>query len=285
MSIKTISFPILSLLALSSTQGQSFIGPDNGDWGTASNWSPAAVPSGVDIFINNTKIIDINSAVPDIQNLNITNNGTINTVNVKAGGDITMTGSTTVGAGLTGGEAYLNIMGGTLKSASLFGGFSADAAVGNINVSGGTLDLSGASLNIGTVGATNFTVTGSNIDQMIAQNGVIGANSNMTFDFTSSGLGIKELDIVGLLTVQSGATLTISTSGFSGGLGSYTLIDAGALSGVFTNIVFEGDYTGNVTQGPAGDVVVDFTAVPELSSTGFLLGLGSLGIVLLRRRS
>lgn len=157
---------------------------------------------------------------------------------------------------------------------------------GTFTISGGSVSSSGA-IRVG--GSTafakgNFTVTGTSAS-VSADSMTLDATSTLRFNFGSTG--VDDIALTNALTIIDGAKLVADGTSFSGGAGTYQLIDAGSISGGFlvgdiTLQHFAGftcslSYLGN-------DVSLTLTAIPEPATYATLAGLGILGFAVCRRR-
>jgi len=276
------------LLVGSSHAATTWTGTVDSNFGTAGNWdngSPGNVDGVANINNGNTVNLASNYTGANTYTLAVGGNSTLN-----ASADFTATGLAIQNTGtvnLTGGAYVLP------KTSASNNGVGADGVL-NIS-SGGTLNISGGShqFNERSVINGNFNVTGSSATIRMNQ---IGSATGGSFNFTMDSTGVSS--IVGDLGFSwlsiAGASLNVDGSAYSGGAGSYTLVDSnnfGAMmsagSIAVTGLGTEGiDYNVVITDiagGGVGRDTIILNVVPEPSSTA-LLGLGGLALVLRRRK-
>lgn len=168
------------------------------------------------------------------------------------GGDII------VGSGGSSGQAYVgqatspgaigvfNLSGGTFKASSLSLGTGASGS-GTITQTGGTLDLmtapSGAgSMVIGPVGtgsysiqngifnAVNLSITNGSFNvkngATITLTGDLNLGGPGSIDFTFDSTGDSTINVGGVVALDPAAEINVDGSAYTGGAGSFTLIDA-----------------------------------------------------------
>ena len=177
-------------------------------WSSGLNWDTNIAPtSAQDVVINSGVAVVLESAGATANNLSLGSNATsgisasvvagTGTLSVSNGGDLTVTGTTTVGDGQDG---TLNLIGGLVDSGGDIIGGTANSTV---TLAGGTLELNGN--NLGTVG-----------------------NLITTLNFASGTLrNVAEINNgTGLIKNLNGTLVMEGTNAYSGG----TTIDAGASS-------------------------------------------------------
>jgi hypothetical protein len=171
------------------------------------------------------------------------NNGTEN-----VGGTVKATGSITVGN-----NATINLGGGTLNAtggisdAGKISGFGtltgAITGAGSVTASGGTLDITGNIANNSTV---TFNIANS-ASSILKIDGTVGTGDTFTFlgnaggiDFNNAGkltTTISGLDVgtsattpLDFIDILGGRTIVLSTNGFTGTSGSFTLSDGSVIT-------------------------------------------------------
>lgn len=167
----------------------------------------------------------------------------------------------------TGGVAYLTISnGGHVQADDLF----AMRGAGALHMAGGTLDIAGV-LDVADPASTlgfNLTATGF---QGITAAGALFDGTNLTI-----GLGFQpEIDDLFVLIDVAGTGLISGELAYDGtllGEGDTFLVTDGAFEQLFS-----------VTYGQDGNNLA-ITAIPEPSAWALLLGVGAIGLVVLRRR-
>jgi fibronectin-binding autotransporter adhesin len=237
------SASILAALALaslnrtSSATSRSYIGPNNGNFNTAGNWTGSVVPqNGDDVFFGNTNPnnvtgtmdINLNTSTNTLDSLTINSTAFPSYVYVteSAGGALLVTNAETIGTTETDNAFIQN--GGTNSAGSL------NVGSGSIN---NTYALSGTStsltvlgtMSLGASGSGLFNQTGGTVTVHLMNSGVnvglvtLGANSSGFGTYLLSG-GLLDADnvLVGtaggaLFSVSNGATMasdfiTISTT-------------------------------------------------------------------------
>jgi hypothetical protein len=124
LSVKRLSLALLFLCTVTIIQAQrTWVGANNGTWGTAANWNPASVPTATDavtITSGVNVVVNINNAVAASINLGTASNNT-STLTFNPGSQVTVSGAITLGgnnANRIGSIVMTN--GGTLKAGSIF---------------------------------------------------------------------------------------------------------------------------------------------------------------------
>ena len=206
----------------------------SGNWSLPANWDPNTVPNATQAFIGNGGTVTVDSAVPNVGAVDT--DGLIvkgaSTLNIITGGSLTSLGAGNIGdgtagtlnisdgsltfnqhfnLGVNGGVGVVNQTGGTVTVGSqwLAIGLGAGAAGSIYDISGGTLNTSAASLEVGADRAAELKVSGT---------------GTVTAGFI--GIGLRS-GSNGLLT-QTGGTVTASEivvaggQGTSGQFGTYT---------------------------------------------------------------
>ena len=194
-----------------------------------------------------------------------------------------------LGANANNGGGHIVQTGGDLVGLDFtVGSSSAATSRSTHTISSGDVSLTG---NYGANSLGDVIVTGSMVAISAANinfNETNGVGSTLTFSFDSAGIG--SFTTAGAFSASGSSLLEINAAGYTPVVGNtFTLIDAAGGYTAFdtNNITVNGfgtegaDYT--LTQDLAGSGDLVLTVVPEPSSTA-LLGLGSLGLLLRRRR-
>ncbi len=286
-------------LASESRANSRVADPAGGNWGSVATWTggtglPGSVTNDL-VIIRNQSHVTLNSNVNGPMGISAVTLGALNAVpvlNIEDGAVLDITGGLEVirSGNIANTTTVVNMTGGTITSGSLL----LNGAAGNTNVSA-TFNFSGGSF---TTGATSvgYTATGATagIFNVIGSAGTMSGTSlavNLagTMKFTLDATGVSALGYSGAATFASGSTLTIDGSGYTGGIGTITLINAGSLVGdlgsindsitgfnpaFITNLVWD---AGN------GDLLLNISAVPE-PQTYAMLGLAMLVIFAAVRR-
>jgi MYXO-CTERM domain-containing protein len=301
-------------LAASEARGASIVfNVANGDWNTASNWSPTtSVPgtTAVDIaFIRGNRVANIdaptapnNSPTSGIDIVRIGEAATglgPGTLNIGAGGTLTTIRDIEVMRRGTLADAHgtLNLTGGSIDVGGTF-----YIGAGTTNNSGngtGTLNASGTSSIVGsmTIGTTSqddgsgtFNVIGNGVsfgdggaakalivNDFGAINFNLGSTVGPTWNFAASPV-----------TFNAGAGLVVDGTNYTGPDGTFTLINGLSLVGTAATV---DESTVNFAPGRAATINFDtasgdvtLTVTPEPASAGVLAVAGLLAIGSRRRR-
>lgn len=250
---------------------------------TAANWGESdTLPDGDDIAginINSTLSHSSGNAVPNalhIQNTNGTatmnfDGGTITTGNVNVGHNDT--------SAATDGRGILNVSAGTFTANNVNVGAN-NYAIGVLNISGGTFSVNNIIVdqNADTQGFINIsgtpTISGNNL--------TLNENADLSFALTATG--VADITLAGTFDVNTGADLSVDASAYTGGSGTYELIQFGTLG----DSMWASSAVTGLSGGLTGSIVFDsdsmnLVIIPE-PTTSALLGLVSLGLIVRRRR-
>lgn len=162
----------VSVLGLASNAFAADWNDADGDWSVATNWFPEAVPGAADAVTINVADADvaISSDVGTIAGLTMASaaGGTNMSLTVGVGGSLAMSGNATIGNGtLCAGQSTLNITGGSLSTNRLRLANSTpndEAHKQVLNMTAGTLTITGAHLGIGQHGRASAFVSGGTIN-------------------------------------------------------------------------------------------------------------------------
>jgi hypothetical protein len=170
------------------------------DWNTASNWSPARVPTGTDnAKLNNGGTATVTGSAPTFTALFVSS-GALGTgiVNVNSGGalnvsaDVVNNESVVVGNGGTS-TAQLNVSGtGLLTEAGAGNFYVGSASPGIVNQTGGTVNLftnqsANSWLRIGAGANGTYTLSSGSLTTTNASNDLVLGNTGVTGTFNLNG--------------------------------------------------------------------------------------------------
>jgi hypothetical protein len=248
--IALISTAVGALPCLAFAQTTYTWNGGSGDWNTATNWTPNAVPSG---FAN----VDITSTLGLNQTITYDYTGPAVTLSTfildNTGGGSAIFAMTSSGLALDSNFLYVGYSGvglwtqnvGSDVSSQLAVGYN-HGAVGNYALSGGTLAITtnSANENVGYSGTGSFNQTGgANSCGTLT----LGANSGGTGSYAlSSGSLVAGIENIGLsgfgLFTQAGGSNTVGTLTLGDTKGTYAL-QAGTLSVGLLNYYSGGTFT------------------------------------------
>ena len=225
ISALTLLTGVAVMVPARSWAQSTWLGGISTDWSTAGNWNPSGVPSGVDAIINTssgniaTVSTDVTAMQPNTLRLG---DGASGTMNMLAGGSITVSGETWIG-NTSSGVGTNNISGGTYTSTSWFA-VGRGGGKGTVNMTGGTLVVNNNPLGVGldanSVGVFNQssgTVTDNN-QLFVGNNDQGGSQNSATYNLSggsitvNSWLVIGRHNTVGVLNI-SGGSMTKTDSG------------------------------------------------------------------------
>ena len=295
-SIKFVLPILASALALQSSHAAAvnFDGGAGGtgtDYNTGANWSSDNVPgsavsdrafigAGFDVTLD-TAVTTPNALNDTIIGINGAASGSAR-LTVNAGGSVNLSG-TTIGYNRDG---ELAVAGGTVNTSALgIGGYTDDGFAGILNVSSGTINVSGSIQS--TFDAATLDLSGGAINAAGLTLNAGAGNDGTTFnwDFTSGASTL--ITVSGNQLNLRDSDMNFDLSGL--GVGEYTLIQNNGTGIVdFTgDITFTPGYTASVnfSGNASGDnLVLSVTAIPEPGSYALLAGLSGLVFVMVRRR-
>ncbi len=207
--------PLEERMLLAAVSGVSWIGPANGYWDVAANWSSGVVPGPTDdVTINTGSPATVAIQSGDLESVHTLTTADDDTLaltggSLAIGANSTLTGSLS----LSGGAVNVG-SGATLTLAGATNTWSGGSVAGSLAGSGsGTVSLAGGQLNLGTGGATFDFPTG----MFQWTSGTIALNSQ-----TLTNTGVMTLANTSGVVLNGGGLLanqgTIDVTG-SGGLG------------------------------------------------------------------
>ena len=246
-SMKLICLGMFFVASFSFGQTRTWTGATSSNWNTASNWTPASVPTNVNdvVILNTTNKPIISIAGAECANLTINNTGTnSNVLTINSPGTLNVTGAITISAPTGTGtkNSVLNVSNGILTAASIsMSDSGSDTRDSEILITSGIVNISG--------------------------NIVMAGNSNRN-DITFSSTGI--INIAGTITggtlIPSTGTVNYNRSG-NQTVGSYTynnltLSGSGTktTTGVIVNSVLsmEGTATASVAPTYGGSATLQY---------------------------
>ena len=230
-------------------------------WNSDLNWDTNIPPtSAQDVVINSGFSVVLESAGATANNLSLGSNATsgfsasvvagTGTLSVSTGGDLTVTGTTTVGDGQDG---TLNLIGGLFDS----GGNIVDGtAASTVTLAGGTLELNGNELgtaanpietlnlasgtlrNIGGINGGTGIIK--NLNGTLIMEGTNAYSGGTTIDAGTIALGANDvLPSTGAVTINTGGSLDLAT--FTNTVGTVTL-SGGTIEGSTGVLTSTSDY-------------------------------------------
>lgn len=228
-------------------------------------------------------------ATTGIGNLIITNSGALATLTVsnaatrtfagRIGGALALTKTGAALLTLTGSNTYTGVT--TINDGTLsINGLGLNSA---ITVAGGAIGGTGVVGNV-TINSGGRLSPGNSIGTLTVSNLTLDTGALLAFELGATNNSDKVLAL-GTLTLnnQDFSSFTFSTNaGF--GIGLYTLIDATATNGTFTEISTNNffGYSATLSVGGADGKDLTLNVVPE-PGAGALVGAGLLAMLLLRR--
>lgn len=286
---------IAGLFSIGAMAGNSFAanvfwnGSSNGNFNEASNWGGAVPGAGDAAFIRS----EVNN--PVYQNAQ---DRTVGRLSMGLGGSATSLwrldingGSinTTVGSNNIGqqsaGTVVLNVQGGAFTATN---GIGAGGGGGDtfINLSSGSLSVANASFGTNTGNAT-LNIIG---DAALSATGggfTFGSNGTLGFEFSSTGVTSLDLNF---LTANT-ATLDVDLSNYTGGAGTFTLVDANSdnqgqeFNSIFSTVnLTEGAWAGSFVTQDLNTDLITVTVIPEPEAFSMLLGLSVTLLLFIHRR-
>lgn len=277
---------IISLIGFSGPVHAVISVAGNLNWTNTAIWFGGVVPVATDpVNIRNGSVITVNSYDPCSYitlGEGLTSTGT---VNVVSGGNLAVTSYIQLGrTSVSNARGWLNISGGTVSASNIDIGKTISTvkpSSGYLTISGGTLS---ASLNVGSATANDtadiVTVIGSSAT-------ISGVNLDLyqtaTLNFIFDAAGISKMAYSGTFSNYTGSTIIIDGSAYTGGANTFDLITAGTLTAQNSTVIltnFANTATLNWGTEPG---IVSVSIIPEPATIG-MLGLGTLAIILFRRR-
>lgn len=252
---------------------KTWVGANNGNWNTGSNWSPSGAPgAGDNVIISNSHNINVNTSAT-INRLTITGNAAVTfTANgaartitidnsgssIDSGSSLTLVGTTggggtrTMGLAYTGSNQTMQIAGTLILTPTAAGSFytatnSVTTVTGSIVRTGGNITSTASNLSFSAIGTYQHAMNGSTIP-----NATWNANSTclvtgITSTIPSAGLGQSFGNFTWNCTGQTGAINNLA--GASGGLTS--------INGDFTILSTNGQTLNLNNSGTARTISVD----------------------------
>jgi hypothetical protein len=221
------------------------------DWNTAGNWSQARVPANGDQPTVTGHTAVVSAAVPGVGETTIGNGGT---VQVTAGGSLTVAGDVSVGSG---GAGSLTIDGGAF---SWSGRLWSLANNGSVTISG-----------------TSATVTGTRNDGGAG----IEIQNNASLNFVMGATAVSPLTLSGnaKAAIAGSSILTVDGSAYTGGTGTIALVTHNGYAGVGTfgtvTITGFGGITGSVEYAAnAVNLVLAYADVVPIANPSFEVDSG-----------
>ncbi len=256
----------------------SWMGSD-GDWGTATKWTPTTVPNGIDevaTFQSNpgtARSITLTTVAPTVGTLSYTStlNYTISTpganvltlqvssgsatISASAGGvnvisaPITLTSSVSHTQGATGSFTFsgaLSSTGGYTKLGTgtvQFSGTSANTYAGLTTVSAGTLQLN-KTAGVDAIAAGGVTINGGTLEHLasnqINNSAAVTLSSGGTWNLGTFNETIGSFTFSGGTLTQSSGTLTLSGTGTSLTMGNNATIPGRLVFSAAGNVTYNG---------------------------------------------
>ncbi|NNM28640.1 MAG: hypothetical protein HKO57_03905, partial [Akkermansiaceae bacterium] len=232
---------LLFVAGLPAGAATNIFTPATGTWNLTTNWTLGAVPTSADTaFINSARVATVAANAPDVGSINLGN-----TADPTASGliiEANLTTNSLFVATAAGALAEVVQTGGTMTINSAFG-ISANgtaAASGTYTISGGALDFSGATLNVGGSAPGTLTVDGSAVGS-VAGNGMnVGAQGTVRFNLAQ--FGVTPINITTNVNVNATGQLVVDGTAYEGLDGYFPLITYDAIGPQFdpANVTFIG---------------------------------------------
>lgn len=243
----------------------NWIGPDNGRWGTAANWSTGIVPSsGDDVSLSGSQIVLFDVASSTIKSLTLSPDGNLETAlrlleadySLNISGDLRVMGGDQSGLTLTGSNVVTSVQG------TVYIGEEAHTSTGT-----GIRVREGATFNVAKGQTTTINVA-LGADGGL---GVNGASSNASLDILLLGLD----NALGTVHVGDGGTLTTGVTNMGIGTGEgYVEVYNGATWATDGSITSGVDGLGTITLKGGGTLRFDegssLILAQNVGSTGYL---------------
>jgi hypothetical protein len=211
----------------------------SGNWSLGSNWAPATVPGATDdVLIRDQRWGVVDSDVGDVLSLVLGDSAKEGALNIHSGGSLGVLGSLVVSGPVSPYPSYYSHSAGDVAIADDFV-IGDDGLGGSAFFSSGSLTV-GAVLKVGAIAGSKdsiFSVKGGG-GSVVAESLEVGAAGTVEFDFLGGGV-VKTLNVSQSIGLSSGSTLVVSGAA-SVVAGDYVLIDGASISGIFTNVEFDG---------------------------------------------
>lgn len=206
------------------------------------------------------------------------------TLTVETGATVNTTSGINVSQGVNGNGANITQDSGSNVNIGSTLSMSNNVTTGGTSfytIAGGTLDIT-SNLNVGTAHAATFAVQGDS--STVNVGGALNAELNSIFNFAFGATGTNAIDVTGAFILDTGASLGVDGSSYTGGAGTISLFSYGSREGTDEFAESVTGFTGFTTDVVYGVDSVDLvlTAIPEPSTS--LMGLLGLGSIMLRRR-
>jgi hypothetical protein len=313
-SLALVACAAITSLPLQTTHAQNNIFlPAAGNWTNTANWSLAALPAvGTTAIMNNARVVSVNNVIGTTAgNINVANQlaGFTGGMDVNAGGSLSYQGNLFIGA--AGATGLVQIQGGSLTSVNTGarivmqgqnGGINSTFAISSgsftaqgsaaadaldirgvrLDISGGTVDMSGGQMR--TLLNPTISVFGDAATIQVGYLNSAAGTTTATYNFAFGSSGISSIDSAAWMHL-GGATINVDGSAYTGGAGSFNLFTSVNLASTPLAQYITSPFDGYDTAFSVADnnLVLTLTAVPE-PTTFALLGLGSLALVLAKRR-
>jgi len=162
MCLMSLALPLILLNSASAMIFWDDGGPDH-LWSTATNWSPDNIPTSIDPvsidYPDNTHCQIEEGIIAECETLRVGNSSFIANLDIS-GGSLTATGAY-IGVDNAAGHGILNVSGGLFSTGSLQIGWS---GIGTLNMTGGTIELSGNLVVPGLRGTGTVNLLGGTIN-------------------------------------------------------------------------------------------------------------------------
>ena len=229
------------LTAISSPAAtRTWDGSTDTDYNTTTNWSDDDVPDGNDSGVldgGGSGVTDLTGGItPSTANALNVRAGHVFNIN-NAGGSLSVNVNVNVGRGVAGNGTEINHSAGAFNIGGLDMGGNATGGTSTYMLSGtGSLSVDagastrdfdiGGDLGVGDF-ATTFAIMGD--AAMVTANATpVVLRSSARLDYALGATGVDAIDTTGVFTLQSGATLTVDGSSYTGGAGVIPLFIYGA---------------------------------------------------------
>lgn len=221
--------------------GNVFYNQTGGDWNSAANWYGSILPSSSDqAIIPQGASTTIDSADGTIANSLIGGGGAsgwggtgIAFLNLAAGGSLNVTGTFGVQRNANGTVSSFNMSGGTLSSHVFSVGNSSSQNTGTATIIGGILTTYQLNVGYGTLGASVGSMVIQGSGATIATTAGNSVNffqtGTLQYDIFNSGISVLNASL-STVNFNSGSTLVLDGSSYTGGANTFTLLTYGTLA-------------------------------------------------------